>query len=87
MTALRFVFLRAARVLAFIERSSGITKAFHDGIGPMDLSLIINRQLIGTLLSQTPGRTSRRLTEQIDPFPADRMGSSNPSYRLAFSRM
>ena len=87
MTALRFVFLRAARVLAFIERSSGITQSFHDRNRRMDPSLIFNRQSIGTLLSQTPGRTSRRLTEQIDPFPADRMGSSNPSYRLAFSRM
>ena len=26
-------------------------------------------------------------TEQLDPFPADRMASLNPFYRLAFSRM
>jgi len=37
--------------------------------------------------TRTPGRTIRTRTEQIDPFPADRMASPNAFYRLAFSRM
>jgi len=38
-------------------------------------------------LLEPPGRTFRTRTEQIDPFPADRMASLNPFYRLAFSRI
>ena len=30
---------------------------------------------------------SRTRTQPLDPFSADRMGSPNPLYRLAFSRM
>ena len=38
-------------------------------------------------LREPPGRAFRTRTEQIDPFPADRMASLNPFYRLAFSRI